>query len=119
MDNQALTRSAIGSTVLQVIMVLVNHYAPGLAGPNLAPIGGTAIGAVGGLLYGMLAKGGPTGQNATGGAASGAIGGILGSALSMGLGDVPASTIAIAGGSTAVAGAIGGVLGKMFGERTA
>ena len=119
MDNQALTRSAIGSTILQVIMVLVNHYAPGLAGPQLAPIGGTAIGAIGGLLYGMLAKAGSQGQNAAGGAASGAIGGILGSALSMGLGDVPASTIAIAGGSTAVAGAIGGVLGKMFGTRSA
>jgi len=71
------------------------------------------------VLYGMLAKGGATPQNAAGGAASGAIGGILGSALSMGLGDVPLSTIAVAGGSTAVAGAIGGVLGKMFGKPAA
>ncbi len=118
MNTQALTKSAIISTVLQVIMVLVNHYAPGLAGSNLAPIGGTAIGGIGGLVYGMLAKGGTNGQNAGGGAAAGAIGGVLGSVLSMAMGDVPASTVAIAGGSTAVAGAIGGVLGKMFGNRS-
>jgi hypothetical protein len=117
MNTQALTKSAIVSTVLQVIMVLVNHYAPGLAGPNLAPIGGTAIGAVGGLVYGILAKGGNNGQNAGGGAAAGAIGGVLGSVLSMAMGDVPASTVAIAGGSTAVSGAIGGILGKMFSQR--
>ncbi|HEX7918773.1 MAG TPA: hypothetical protein VF454_05175, partial [Gemmatimonadales bacterium] len=87
MNTQALTKSAIVSTILQVIMVLVNHYAPGLAGPNLAPIGGTAIGGIGGLVYGMLAKSAQTPQNAGGGAAAGAIGGILGSVLSMGLGD--------------------------------
>ena len=118
MNNQALTKSAIISTILQVIMVLVNHYAPTLAGPNLAPIGGTAIGAIGGLCYGMLARGGTTAQNAGGGAAAGAIGGVLGSLLSMGMGDVPLMTVAIAGGSTLVSGAIGGVLGKMFGNRS-
>ncbi len=117
MNSQALTKSAIVSTILQVIMVLVNHYAPTLAGPNLAPIGGTAIGAVGGLAYGMFAKGGSMGQNAGGGAAAGAIGGVLGSLLSMGMGDVPLMTVAIAGGSTLVSGAIGGILGKMFGAR--
>ena len=42
MNTQALTKSAIVSTILQVIMVLVNHYAPSLAGPMLAPVGGTA-----------------------------------------------------------------------------
>ena len=119
MNNQALTRSAIVSTILQVIMVLVNHYAPNLAGPQLAPIGGTSIGAAAGVLYGLWAKGGAAPQNAGGGAAAGAIGGILGSALSMGLGDVPMSTIAVAGGSTAVAGAIGGIIGRMFGNRAA
>ncbi|HTK57116.1 MAG TPA: hypothetical protein VL295_09825 [Gemmatimonadales bacterium] len=117
MNTQALTKSAIVSTVLQVIMVLVNHYQPGLAGPNLAPIGGTAIGAIGGFIYSMLAMGGSQGQAAGGGAAAGAIGGVLGSVLSMGMGDVPASTVAVAGGSTLVSGAIGGILGKMFGGR--
>lgn len=117
MNTQALTKSAIVSTVLQVIMVLVNHYAPGLAGPMLAPVGGTAIGGIGGLIYGMLAKGGAHAQNAGGGAAAGAIGGVLGSVLSMAMGDVPAATVAVAGGSTAVAGAIGGILGKVLGQR--
>lgn len=117
MNTQALTKSAIVSTILQVIMVLVNHYAPGIGGQNLAPVGGTAIGAIGGFVYSMLAKGGSQGQAAGGGAAAGAIGGVLGSVLSMGLGDVPASTIGVAGGSTLVSGAIGGILGKMFGAR--
>lgn len=117
MNTQILTKSAIISTILQVIMVLVNHYAPTLGGPNLAPIAGTSIGAAAGVLYGLWAAGGPVGPSAIGGAAAGAIGGILGSILSMALGDVPATTVAIAGGSTAVAGAIGGVVGRMFGSK--
>src|SRR5258706_42364 len=98
MNTQVLTRSAIVSTILQVLMVLVNHYAPGLVGPMLAPVGGTAIGALAGLMYSRNAAGGTAGQGAAGGAAAGAIGGVLGSLLSMGLGDVPLSTVAVAGG---------------------
>ncbi len=118
MNNQVLTRSAIVSTILQVVMVLVNHYAPALAGPMLAPIGGTGIGLVAGVLYGLWAKGGTLGQNAAGGAAAGVVGGVLGSLLSMGLGDVPAATVGVAGVSTAVSGAIGGAIGRMFGQKS-
>ena len=118
MNSQALTKAAIISTILQVIMVLVNHYAPTLAGPMLAPVGGTAIGAIVGVIYAMQAREGTAGQNAAGGGAAGAIGGVLGSVLSLGLGDVPLMTVAVAGGSTLVAGAIGGVLGRMFGSRS-
>lgn len=117
MNNPVFTKSAIVSTILQVIMVLVNHYAPGLAGPNLAPIGGTGIGLIAGVLYGIWAKGGAMGQNAAGGAAAGAAGGVLGALVSMGLGDVPAATVGVAGVSTAVSGAIGGVIGRMFGAK--
>lgn len=116
-NQQALTKSAIASTLLQVAMVLVNHFAPTLFGPNLPAIGGTAIGGVAGIIYGMLANSAAPGPNAGGGAAAGAIGGVLGSALSMAMGDVPAATIAIAGGSTAVSGAIGGVLGRLLGPK--
>lgn len=119
MNSQVFTKSAVISTILQVLMVLLNHYAPQLAGPMLAPIGGTGIGLVAGILYGMWAKSGTMGQNAGGGAAAGAAGGVLGSILSMALGDVPAATIAVAGGSTAVSGAIGGVIGRMFGTKGA
>ena len=118
MNNQALRKSAIISTILQVFMVLVNHYAPTLAGPMLAPVGGTAIGAIAGVIYARRAQGGTVGQNAAGGAAAGAIGGVLGSVLSLGLGDVPLMTVAVAGVSTLVAGAIGGVLVRMLGNRT-
>lgn len=114
MDQQALTKSALASTLLQVAMVLVNHFAPTLFGPNLPAIGGTAIGGVAGIIYGMLARNGAPGPNAGGGAAAGAIGGVLGSLLSMVMGDVPASTIVVAGGSTAIVGAIGGALGKLL-----
>ena len=118
MNSQVFTKSAIVSTIVQVIMVLVNHYAPTLFGPMLPPLGGTGIGAAAGVIYGLWAKGGTIGQNALGGAAAGATGGILGAILSMALGDVPVSTIAVAGGSTAVAGAIGGVIGRMFGKKS-
>lgn len=118
MNNQAFTRSAIVSTIVQVIMVLVNHYAPTLFGPMLPPLGGTAIGAAAGVVYGLWAKGGTMAQNAAGGAAAGATGGVLGSLLSMGLSDVPASTVAVAGVSTAVSGAIGGVVGRMVGKKS-
>lgn len=117
MNTQALTKSAIVSTLLQVIMVLVNHYAHTTVGDNFAPIAGTALGGVGGAVYGMLARG-TQAQNAGGGAAAGAIGGVLGSVLSMAMGDVPAVTVAIAGGSTLFSGAIGGLLGRMFAPRT-
>lgn len=120
MNTQALTKSAIVSTILQVLMVVGARYIPALGNmQNLFPVAGTAIGGIGGLLYGMLAKGGATPQNAGGGAAAGAIGGVLGSALSGVLGGgIDPATLGIATGSTGVAGAIGGILGKMLGNRS-
>jgi hypothetical protein len=83
MNNQALAKSAVISALLQIVMVFINFKFPGILGGQLPPIGGTAIGGIGGLLYGMFAGGGATPQNAGGGAAAGAIGGLIGSAASM------------------------------------
>jgi hypothetical protein len=116
-NQQALNRSLIIGTILQLLMITIGHFMPGLMQGNFFPIVGTSIGAATGVLYGLWAKGATAGQAALGGAVAGGVAGVLGSAVSAGIGDVPGSTVGIAGVSTLVTGAIGGVLGRMFGAR--
>ncbi len=117
MNKPAFGRATVVGTVLQLAMIAIGHFKPGLMDGNFFPIVGTALGGVTGVLYGMWAKGGSAGQNAIGGAVAGGVAGVLGSAASAGLGDVPLSTIGIAGVSTVVTGAIGGIFGRMMGAR--
>ena len=114
--NPLLKATTIG-TLLQVLMVVAGHFMPQVA--QLFPVVGTGLGGVTGLLFGLFNKNASGDALAGGAAASGGIGGLLGAVVSMALGDATGSTIAIATGSTAVAGAIGGFLGKMLGGKTA
>jgi hypothetical protein len=111
MEVAMLSAAGIG-TVLQILMVVVGHFAPALQQAGLFPIGGTLIGAVTGWLAGRATPGG-TGAKAGSGAAAGGIAGVLGSLVSTALGDVPLGNIAIAGGSTLVTGAIGAALSAL------
>jgi len=104
-----LSKGIIIGTVLQVAMVCTGHFVPQVA--QLFPIVGTAIGGVAGWLA-TRGTGAPSGSAAGTGAAAGLISGVLGTLVSVGLGDVPMSTVAIAAGSTAVLGAVGGALGR-------
>lgn len=102
--------AALGTgTALQVLMVVVGHFVPGLQQMGLFPIGGTLIG----LVTGWLAGGDPAraaGGLAVSGAVAGGAAGIIGSLVSTMLGDVPLDNIGIAGASTLVTGAIGALL---------
>jgi len=93
MGKNPLVKAFGAGTVLQVLMVLVGHFAPGLQ-TSLFPIGGTAIGLITGWLAGK---------------------GLPGAAL----GDVPMNNAGIAGGSTLVAGALGGILTHFLGKKSA
>jgi len=117
MDTTALFRATLVGTALQLTMILIGHLSPGLLQGNFFPITGTFLGGVTGFLCGRWAAGGRMGQNAAAGATAGGIAGVLGAAVSAALGDVPLSTIGIAGASTVVTGAIGGVLGKALGPK--
>ena len=117
MNQQALNRSLIIGTILQLLMITAGHFIPDLLLGSFFPIVGTSIGAASGVLYGLWAKGATAGQASLGGAVAGGVAGVLGSAASAALGDVPGATVGIAGVSTLVSGALGGVVGRMFGAR--
>jgi phage-related protein len=116
MGNNPLIRATGVGAVLQVVMVVAGHFMPSLMDAGLFPIGGTAIGGLTGVLAALWQKGAPMGKSVGGGALAGGVAGVLGTVVSVLLGDVPASTVAIAGGSTVGAGAIGALIGRALGK---
>lgn len=104
-----LSRGVIVGTVLQTAMVVCGHYVPQVA--SLFPIVGTAIGGVAGW-FATRGNAASLGSAAGVGAGAGVISGVIGTLISVALGDVPMSTVAIAGASTAVLGAIGGMVAR-------
>jgi hypothetical protein len=106
--NRVIGATVIG-TVAQIAMVVAGHFEPAVA--ELFAIGGMGISAVAGwaALRGQTASlAGAAGQGALAGGVSAAIG--IG--VSLALGDVPASLLALGTGSSAVTGLIGGVIGR-------
>ena len=118
MGNNPLVRATGAGTALQILMVVVGHFMPSIQA-GLFPIGGTAIGAITGILASLWSKGASMGNQLGGGAVAGGLAGVLGTLVSVGLGDVPMSTVAVAGGSTVVAGAIGALIGRFMGGKPA
>ncbi len=108
------SKVAIVGTILQLLMVSVAHFWPHLQDLGVFPIAGTAIGALVGFRFARKSGETPLGMILSGGAIAAGIGGLLGAALSHLLGDVAFNTIAIAGGSTAVAGLVGAFLGRLL-----
>lgn len=119
MGNTPLIRAAGAGTLLQILMVVLGYFVPSLQQAGLFPIGGTAIGAITGILASLWNKGAPMASQLGGGAVAGGLAGILGTLVSVGLGDVPASTVVVAGGSTVAAGALGGLIGRFLGPKAA
>jgi hypothetical protein len=114
MGNNALKRAGMLGTLLQVAMVLLGHFMPGLQTRGLFPIGGSAIGAIAGFCYARWSPAGPVPRAMGGGAVAGAIGGGLGATVSYLLKDVPPNTILVACGSTLVTGLIGALIGRLL-----
>ncbi|HEX5387769.1 MAG TPA: hypothetical protein VFW66_13785 [Gemmatimonadales bacterium] len=112
-SNPFVRATAVG-TILQVIMVVAGHTNPSIA--RLFPVLGTGIAGVAGLLSALWSRGAPMGAAAGGGAAVGGISAVLGVLVSIGLGDVPASTLGIAAVSSGLAGGLGGLVGQLFGR---
>jgi hypothetical protein len=104
-----LTRATLLGTLAQIIMVVAGHYVPAIS--NLFAIGGMGISALAG--WGAL-KGRPASLPAAagGGALAGGISAALGIAVSVAMGDVPASLLAFGTASSAVTGLIGGIIGR-------
>ena len=102
-------RATLLGTVAQVVMVVAGHQIPAVA--NLFALGGMGISALAGwaALKGQAASiAAAAGQ----GAVAGAVCAAIGIAVSVTLGDVPTSLLAMGTASSAVTGLIGGLIGR-------
>jgi hypothetical protein len=116
-DPKTLQRALLVGTLLQVAMVIAGHFVPFVA-LHVFALGGMAISALAGLLYGRAAA--AYGGAALGGAIAGGGCALIGIALSVLVGDTQAMIRAIGTVSSAVTGAIGGAFGRLiFGSTTA
>jgi hypothetical protein len=93
-------------------MVVAGHSNKSIA--NLFAVGGMGFSLVAGLVYAVVARGGPTSSLAIGGLVAGAACALIGIFVSYMLKDVPVSLLALGTISSAVTGAIGGAIGKLF-----
>ena len=106
--NQVL-RAAILGTIAQIAMVVAGHQSPAIA--DFFAVGGMGISALAG--WGAMRGQSASLAGAAGmGALAGAVCAALGIGVSLALGDVPASLLALGTGSSAVTGAIGGLIGR-------
>ena len=107
-----LARATLLGTIAQIAMVVAGHYVPAVA--DLFAIGGMGISALAGW---AALKGQPASLSAAagGGALAGGISAAIGIALSVMMGDVPTSLLALGTGSSAVTGLIGGLIGRRRG----
>lgn len=112
MNTASLTKGAGLGTLLQTLMVVVGHFMSPEQQGLLFPIAGTAIGVITGWLSSGGTRAMPLGVTAAQGGIAGGVAGVLGSLVSTALGDVPLGNMAIAGGSTLVAGALGAAIGR-------
>jgi len=118
MGQSPLVKSTAIGTVLQVLMVVAGHYSPQIA--QLFAVGGTGISAVAGVLFAQFARGTlSNGSAASGGAVAGGVSALLGILVSVMLGDVPPSLLALGTASSTVAGVIGGLIGRAVTARRA
>ena len=115
-QSTALLKSTALGTLLQLIMVVLGHFAPSVAG--LFAEGGMAIAGVTGLLYSVWGGKDSLGGAALGAAAAGGVSAFLGILASHLLGDVPVALLHVGTAGSAVTGAIGGMVGRVLSTRS-
>ena len=106
MNRRALALASVAGTVLQIVMVVAGHTNDSVKA--LFAVGGMGISLLAGVLYVMLAPKSSDYSPTLGGVIAGAVCALIGIGVSYGLGDVPASLLALGTLSSAVTGAIGG-----------
>jgi hypothetical protein len=115
-QSTALLKSTALGTLLQLIMVVLGHFAPSLAG--LFAEGGMAISGVTGLLYSVWGGKESLGGAALGGAAAGGLSAFFGILASHLMGDVPVELLHVGTAGSVVTGAIGGMVGRVLSTRS-
>lgn len=113
--SQALVRAIVVGTVLQVMMVVTGHYVAAVAA--LFAVGGMGISLLAGGLYAYWARSPSSRAASGGGAVAGGACALLGIAVSVLLGDVPATLLTFGTASSAITGAVGGLIGRRVGTR--
>ena len=111
-QSTALLKSTALGTLLQLIMIVLGHFAPTLTG--LYAEGGLAISGVTGLLYSIWGGKDSLGGAALGGAAAGGLSAFVGILASHFMGDVPVTLLSVGTAGSAVTGAIGGMVGRVL-----
>jgi hypothetical protein len=105
-NRRALVIATVVGTVLQVAMVVSGHTMTSVK--QLFAVGGMGISLGAGVAYALLAARSDDSSPTLGGLLAGALCALIGIGVSYGLGDVPASLLALGTLSSAVTGAIGG-----------
>ena len=110
-DGKLIQRAAITGVTLQVALVIIGHYVPGVR-VNAWEFGTMMISGLAGLFYARdFAKG--YAKGAFGGAIAGGTSGIIGVSAANILGDVWLIVIPFGAAITILTGAIGGLFGQM------
>jgi hypothetical protein len=110
-----LATATLVGTAVQVAMVVIGHYVPAVA--NGFAAGGTAISALAGLAYAVLAQQQRLGAVLAGGAVAGGVSAFVGILVSYLLGDVPAAVLGFGTAGSVVAGSIGAAVGRFARRR--
>jgi hypothetical protein len=110
-DGLILRRATVVGLILQCLLAAIGHFSPWVA-IHLFVFGRMMISASAGYLYGMdLGRGYAAG--ALGGAVAGGLCAAPIIAISVLLGDTPASMIAVGTGISILTGVVGGFFGEM------
>ena len=115
-QSTALLKSTALGTLLQLIMIVLGHFAPTIAG--LYAEGGMAISGVTGLLYSIWGGKDSLGGAALGGAAAGGLSAFLAILASHLMGDVSVALLHVGTAGSVVTGAIGGMVGRVLSTRS-
>ncbi|WP_310497797.1 hypothetical protein [Sandarakinorhabdus sp.] len=119
MNSRIVARETLIGAGLQIAMVVAGHYVPAIR--DAFAIGGMGISALVGWRAARAEPGsaepgsaepGSARLAAAGGGTAGGLCAFIGIAVSVALGDVPASLLAVGTASSVVTGAIGGLIGR-------